>query len=221
MLAEDERLHLGGRELEFLGDERAEARGVQHGAQAIDLLPRQAQSLHGQARENIDRVRDDEDVGVLAQAGGLDALENLREQRDVAIDEVEARFVGLAAQAGGDEKKIAVRGPGVIAGVNLLVTGEGAAVEQVQRFAFGHFFIGVEDLDLRDQPAALQGERGARPDPPAPADYGDFHKFKSCSATDETRRGSGATTPSPRQRAGVRTGVPLTRRSAVIAGQTG
>jgi hypothetical protein len=42
-------------------------------------------------------------------------------------------------------------------------------------------------LDFRDQPAALQRERGARPDPSAAADDGNFHKFKSCLATDETR----------------------------------
>jgi len=43
----------------------------------------------------------------------------------------------------------------------FLITCESAAVEQIQRLAFGHVLIGVENLDFSDQPSALQGERRA------------------------------------------------------------
>src|SRR5258705_6642141 len=47
MLAEDERLDLGRRQLQFISDQRAKARGVEHCAQPIDLLPRQTKPLRG------------------------------------------------------------------------------------------------------------------------------------------------------------------------------
>ena len=114
---------------------------------------------------------------VLAQARGLDAVENLHEQRDVAVDEVEARLVRFAAQAGGDEEEVAVRGASVIARVNFLVAGERAAVQEVERLAFGHVLVGVEDLQLGHEAAALQRKRRAGTHAAAAADDGDFHNF--------------------------------------------
>src|SRR5207249_12036384 len=161
VFTEDKGFYLSGRQLEYVRDQRAEAGGVEPRAQAIDLLPGQTASLHRQMREDIDRVRDHKDVGVLAKARGFEAVEYLREQRDVAADEVEPRLVGLAPQARGDEKEVAVRRARVVARINLLVTAKGAAVKQVKGFAFGQVLVGVENLDFGDQPGALKRERCA------------------------------------------------------------
>src|SRR6266545_1316741 len=176
VFTQDESLDLGRRQLEFVGDERAEAGSVEHRAEAIDLLPWQTTPLHREMGKDIDRVRDHEDVGILARARGFDAVEDLHEQCDIAIDEVEPRLVGLAAQSGGDEEEVAIGCARVVTRIDFLVAAEGAAVEQVERFALGHVPVGVEDLYLSDQSGALQGERRAGTDAATAANDCDFHE---------------------------------------------
>src|SRR5262245_4564009 len=98
-------------------------------------MPGKTHSLHSEMGENVHWVGHDEDVSILAESGGLDAIENLHEKGDVPINEIEARFVRLAAKAGGDYKNVAVGGARVVAGVNLVVTCKSAAVIQVEGFA--------------------------------------------------------------------------------------
>ena len=128
MLGENERLDLCRRELQFIGDEGRKARGVQHCAEADHLLPWQTETARRELSENIHRVRDDKDNCVFAQSSRADAVEYLREQRDIAIDEVQARFIRLAAKASRDEENVAVGGARVIAGIDALVRGESGAV---------------------------------------------------------------------------------------------
>jgi hypothetical protein len=72
VLAQDQRLDLRRGQLEFLGDERTETRGVKHRAQAINLVPGQAGAPQGQLREDIDGIGNNENVRVLAQTGDFD-----------------------------------------------------------------------------------------------------------------------------------------------------
>src|SRR5207249_603596 len=176
VFTEDEGFYLSGRQLEFVSDQRAKAGSVEHRAQAIDLLPGQTASLHRQCREDIDRVRDHKHVGVLAQSRGFDTVEYLGEEGDVAIDEVEPRLVGFAPQAGSDEKEVALCRARVVARINPVVTAKGAAVQQIECFAFGQVFVGVENLDFSDPPGALKREGRAGPDAAAAADDGYLHK---------------------------------------------
>src|SRR5882724_199623 len=99
MFPEDERLDLRGGELQFLGNERAETGTVQHGAEAINLLPWETESLDRELREDIDRIGYNEYVGIFRQASRLDTIENLDEKSDVAIDEIEPRFIGFSSQS--------------------------------------------------------------------------------------------------------------------------
>src|SRR5207248_7137375 len=85
------------------------------------------------------------------------------------------RLVGLAPQAGGDEKDVAIGSARIVARVNPLVAAKGAAVEQVQRFALGQVPVGIEDLNFSDETCALQGKRSARADAATAANDGDFH----------------------------------------------
>ena len=90
MLAEDKRLDLRRRQFQFVRDERAETRGVEHRAQPDHLLPGQTEPLHGELREDVHRIRNHKHDGVLAQSGGFDAVENLHEQRDIAVNQIES-----------------------------------------------------------------------------------------------------------------------------------
>ena len=113
--------------------------------------------------------------GILAETGPLHALENSREQRDIAVDEIEAGFVGLAAEAGGDDENIAVLRAGVITGVDALIGDGRGAVQEVERLTVSHVGIGVEDLDFGYDAGALECEGGVGTDAATAADDGDFH----------------------------------------------
>ena len=43
----------------------------------------------------------------------------------------------------------------VVAGVNLLVAGQRAAVQQIQRFAFGHIAVRIKNLNFGNQSARI------------------------------------------------------------------
>src|SRR5690606_7106415 len=110
-----------------------------------------------------------------AKAGLADVYEDGREERDVAVDEVEARLVGFAAQAGGDDVDVAVGRGGVVAGGDALAADHRAAVQEIEGLAGGVVGVGVDELDVRDDAGALQGKRGVGSDAAAAADDGDFH----------------------------------------------
>ena len=65
--------------------------------------------LGGQVGQHVDRVRNDQHHGVVLVPDFRDFAQNAQEQIDVAIDQVEPAFVGLASQAGGDADQIARR----------------------------------------------------------------------------------------------------------------
>ena len=91
----------------------------------------------------------------------LRLCEDAVEERDVAVDEIEARLVRLAAQTGGDADDVRIRAIGVGAGVDVLVRAKCRAVEEVERLALGRGLVGVEDDDLLDD-AASTGARMPR-----------------------------------------------------------
>ncbi len=127
-------------------------------------------------RENVHRIRYDENVGVLTQARGLDAVDDLHEQRHVSIDQVEARFLGLASQARGNDEDITVSRARIIACINLMVASECAAVGEIKRLAFGQVFVGIEYLNFRNQPAALERVSRAGTHSSAAADDSYLHE---------------------------------------------
>ena len=156
MLAKDQSLDLGRRHFEFLRDERAEPRRVQHGSQSHHLVPRQTQPLHRQLREDVHRVGNHKNQDVPPHARRPDALEDLRKQRNIPVDQVQPRFVRLPPQPRRDQEHIAIGRARVIARVNPLVGREGGAMQEIQRFALRQGGGGIEQLDFADNPAALQ-----------------------------------------------------------------
>jgi len=121
--------------------------------------------MDGELGENIHGVGNDEDVRVFAQPRAFHTFQDLNEQRHIAVDQVQARFVGLAAQPGCDQEEITIGRACIIARIDLLVTGQCAAVQQIERFTFGGGLIGIQQLHLCHQPATLQGKSRAGTDP--------------------------------------------------------
>ena len=101
--------------------------------------------------------------------------EDAQEELDVAIDQVEPALVGLAAQAGRDDDHVAF-GNGLVAGrADSLIGDQRGAVQQVEGLAADLVGVQVDQVDLADHAAALQGEGRGRADQAAAADDADFH----------------------------------------------
>ena len=109
MFAQDQGLDLRGRHVELGGDQAAKADRVELRAQADHLAGRQVEPLGRQVGEHVDRVGHHQHDGVLLEAGLGDLAQDAQEQIDVAIDQVQPAFVGLAAQAGRDADQVAAR----------------------------------------------------------------------------------------------------------------
>ena len=139
------------------------------------------QMVDRQPREHVHGIGDDEDDRVLLQPRALERIENLLEERDVAVDQIQPALIRLAAQPGGDADQIRIRAFLVPAGVDLLIAGDAGAVEQIERFALGHLFVGIEDVDFADDAGALQRERRVDPTLSAAADDADFHSLNPVS----------------------------------------
>ena len=128
-----------------------------------------------EAREDVDRVGDDEDDCFALQVRVAQRVQDLLEQLDVPVDQIEPALVGLAAKASGDANQIRVGGAVVAAIVDLLIAGDGGAVQQIERLALRHLLVGVEEMNLRDDRGALESESSIAAHASAAADDADFH----------------------------------------------
>ena len=76
----------------------------------MHLRRRQIEPLGRQVGQHVDRVRDDQHDRVASCSPRLaDLAQDAEEQIDVAVDQVEPAFVGLAPQAGRDADDVARR----------------------------------------------------------------------------------------------------------------
>ena len=144
--------HEGGdvldRDLELVGEEITEARGVQHAGHADDLVGRQARELLQRPDHRVERVGDADDEGV----GGmrLDARADGLHDFEIDADEVIAAHAGLARHAGGHDDDV---GPGNVGvgtrarqlGVEAL---DRSGFRQIQRFALWHAIDDIEQDDV-------------------------------------------------------------------------
>ena len=129
MFAEDEGIDLRRSRFQALGEVAAKTRGIEHGAQAKDTLPGQTAALHGKVRQHIDGITDNDEIGSFLELRLLHLVEDAGEQIDVAVDEVEPAFVGLAAQAGGDNDDVAVGDVAHVARVDALIGDQAGAMQ--------------------------------------------------------------------------------------------
>ena len=119
---------LGGK-AGFQRDQRAEAGGVELRAQADRFGRVVLEIIDRQPGEDVHRIGHDEDDRIFLQARGLERIQNLLEERDIAIDQIEPAFVGLSPQAGGDHDHVAVGAFLVIARIDFLIARDARAVQ--------------------------------------------------------------------------------------------
>jgi hypothetical protein len=84
--------------------------------------------------------------------------EDVQEQLDVAVDQVEAAFVGLAPQPRRDHDDVAFGDRLVARRADPLVGDERGAVEQIEGLTLDLVGVEVDQVDLADDPATLQCE---------------------------------------------------------------
>src|SRR5262249_6329483 len=138
VFAEDERVNLSSRGFETARQVAPKAGGVELGAETDDPLPRQTAALHGLISQHVDRIADNDKIRVVFKARLFDFIEDTEKEIDIAVDQIQPAFVGLAAQASGNDDDIARRDVAVITGADALVGDETGAVQEIEGLALGH-----------------------------------------------------------------------------------
>ena len=170
--AQHEGRHVLDGDIEFLGEEVAEARGVQHAGHADDPLGRQAAILLQRPDHHVERVGDADDEGI----GGilLDARTDRGHDLEVDAEQVVTAHAGLPRHTGGHDADIGA-GDGLVGigarqlGVEAL---DRARLGEVQRLALRQALGDVENDDVAQ---FLEGrEMRKRAADHAAADQSDF-----------------------------------------------
>ena len=150
MAAEHEGGDVLDRDVEFVGEEIAEARGIQHAGHADHLLVRQAGGLLQRPDHRIERVGDADDEGV----GGvfLDAGADLLHHLEIDAEEIVAAHAGLARHAGGDDADLGIveRLVGIGAGEVGVEAVDRRGLRDVERLALRHALGDVEHHDVAE-----------------------------------------------------------------------
>ena len=131
-------MHVFDRDVEFFGEEPAEAGRVEDAGHADDLVARQAAGLLERPDHGVERVgdADDECVRRVLLDAGADGFHDL----EVDAEEVVAAHARLAGHARGDDDHVGAGDGGIVAGAGEL------RVEAFDRRGFGE----IERLALRD-----------------------------------------------------------------------
>jgi hypothetical protein len=125
--------------------------------------------------QDVHWIGDHKHDGVLAHARLLNAIKDLDEQSHVAVDQIQTGLVWFSPKSGGNEEQIRVSSLVVIPCSDTLVSRESGAMEQIQCFPLSHGLVGIDQMDIGDNPATLQGECRTGSDSSSPSYDGDFH----------------------------------------------
>src|SRR5580698_10468374 len=114
MSTENEGVDVFNTDFKFVGDESAEARGVEHSGHADDALAGKFAELVGGLRHRVERVGDDDEDTVWR------VLDNFADHAAhyfvVGVEKVVAAHTGLAWNSGGDDYNVGVGGVAVVVG---------------------------------------------------------------------------------------------------------
>ena len=150
MTAQHKGRHVLHRDVEFLGQEVAEARAVEHTGHAADLFRRQARELLQRPDHRVERVGDADDKGVgrIVADTFADGLHDL----EVDAQEVIAAHARLARDTGGDDADIGARDVGVVVGALELGVEflRRARLGNIQGFALWGSFGDVKEDDVAE-----------------------------------------------------------------------
>ena len=170
--AEHQRRHVLDRDLQLLGQEGAEAAGVEDAGHADDLVLRQSAGLLQRPHHGIERVGDDDDEGVGRVL--LDAGARLVHHLEVDAEQVVAAHAGLPRHAGRDDDHVGAFDLGVGVGrLDLAVEAfDRAGLRDVEALAARHALDDVEQDDVAELLEA--DEMGKRAADHASADQRDL-----------------------------------------------
>ena len=162
MAAEHEGAHVFHRDVEFVGEKIAQARGVEHAGHADHHLLGQAGGFLQSPDHGIERVgdADHERVGCVFAQAGADLVHHLK----IDAEQVVAAHAGLARHAGGDDAHIGAfdRLVGIDARHARVEALDRRGLHQVERFALRDAFGNVEQNHIAEFFEANQvGERAA------------------------------------------------------------
>ncbi|MCY1232804.1 hypothetical protein D9M72_453190 [compost metagenome] len=148
MAAENEGGDVLDRNVEFLGQEQAEARAVENAGHADDLVLRQARELLQRPDHGVERVSDADDEGVRSVL--FDAGADLFHDLEVDAEQIVAAHAGLAGNAGGDDADIGAFDGGVVAGTRQVrvETFDRGGLADVETLALGDAVGNVEEDDV-------------------------------------------------------------------------
>ena len=148
MAAEHEGRDILDRNVEFVGQEMAEARRVEHARHADHHVLRQPAALLQRPDHGVERIgdADDEGVGRVLLDAGADLLHHLQ----IDAEKIVAAHARLARHAGGDD---ADRGAlDLVIGIGADDAGVEAlhrsGLRQIERLALRHAFHDVEKNDV-------------------------------------------------------------------------
>ena len=148
MAAEHEGGDVLDRDLEFLGQEMAEARGIEHAGHADDLVGGQAGGLLQRPDHGVERIGDADDEGVrrMRLEAGADRIHHL----EIDAEQVVAAHAGLARHAGGDDDDIGAGdvGVGARAGELGVEAVDRRGFGKIERLALGNAVDDVEENDV-------------------------------------------------------------------------
>ena len=159
-------------DVEFMGEEQAEAAAVQHAGHADDLVGGQAGFLLHDGNHHVERVGDDDHERI--GAVGLNAGGDFGDHAGILGQQVVAAHARHAREAGGDDHHVGPGNGGVVAAARhqAVKAINRARLHQIQRLAGGNATKDVKHYHVAE--VLETDEMGERSTNITSADEGDF-----------------------------------------------
>ena len=162
MAAEHKGADILDRHLEFLRQEIAQPRAVEHPGHADDAVRREAGRLLHDPHHSVERVRDRDDESLRAML--LDRRPDLADHLCVDADQIVAAHARLPRHPGRDDDDIRALDARIIvrAGDRGVVALDRRSLHDVERLSLRHAFDNVEQHDIAQfLEAGQEGQRAA------------------------------------------------------------
>jgi hypothetical protein len=160
---EHERVRVGHRYAELLGDERAEAGRIQHARHPQHALARKARGTHRDVAHRVERVGDDDQDRVRRLLRGL--LDDGLDDASVLGEQIVAAHARLARQPGGHDDDVRIGGRGVVvrSGDPRVMTHDRRGLGEIEALALWQAFDDVDEHHV-GEPGLGDALCGRRPD---------------------------------------------------------
>ena len=148
MTAEDESSDIFDADFELVGDEGAEAGGVENAGHADYAFAGEAAQFVCGLGHGIERIGDDDQDAIRRVLN--DFADDVFHDFVVGVQQVIAAHAGLARNSGGDDNDVGIRGVRIIIGADdvRIALLDGHGFEQVEAFALRHAFDDVDEDDV-------------------------------------------------------------------------